>query len=321
MSNGIAHPAASIRSLRIDGLKALTGASSARLAPITLVYGPNSAGKSTLLQGLLVAAQSLLNGRPDLDPLQARGPLVDLGSFEGMLSFHDVRRPLRLGVDVSVEGRRQRHLRTAIDLTYRWSRMTQTVELRDVTLAVEDLGSFTVVRRDPTLKQELDEARRRPSYFAFSDQRSTEAFVHIARGLSEAPEWRAGIQSELLSERSSGRRPAMFEPAGLLPGRLLPGSVGAVEGVEAQELAVLARAWSRYIGAFARDFNNLLQRVAYLGPIRQPPQRLHVLSGLRRSNVGSAGEHAVDALARDDDLVQRVNRALARLEVPYVLSL
>lgn len=310
-----------ISKLRVQGLKSLSEETVVSFAPITLIYGPNSAGKSAVLQALLLLAQSLEVGSVDLDPLQARGPLIDVGSFESLLSYHDLRRPLRLGMDVLLEGRRGVQQSVGMDFTYRWNRLSASVEVRDVQMSIEDFGAFTLLRRDPTLKAELDEARRRPSYFAFSDNSQAQAFVDVSRRLAEQPDWGSTSLPPDLGERSApSNRPTVFQPSGLLPGHLIVGDLGSTVDATPEELPYLVRAWNRYAASLKRELDGLVQRVAYLGPVRQPPQRLHVLSGRRQRNVGSLGEHSVEMLARDSRLVESVNRALSQLDVPYVLS-
>ncbi len=63
------------------------------LAPLTLVFGPNSAGKSSLLSILPMLAQTA--ARPDV--LTMTGDLVEGGSFRMAVHRHDVRAPMTLG--------------------------------------------------------------------------------------------------------------------------------------------------------------------------------------------------------------------------------
>lgn len=58
-------PAALIERLHIENLKAFAGPHEVGLAPLTLVYGPNSAGKSTLLQALRIFMGVVDAGRHD----------------------------------------------------------------------------------------------------------------------------------------------------------------------------------------------------------------------------------------------------------------
>lgn len=64
------------------------------LAPATFLYGPNSAGKSSLLQALLVLKQSW-ERLEDVRFLSTEGPEATLGSFENVVHRHDTSREMR----------------------------------------------------------------------------------------------------------------------------------------------------------------------------------------------------------------------------------
>ena len=56
------------------------------LAPLTVLTGTNSSGKSSLIQSILLVAQTLQNHLPERT-LVLNGPLVELGSFEQIISY------------------------------------------------------------------------------------------------------------------------------------------------------------------------------------------------------------------------------------------
>ena len=76
----------------------------APLSKITLIYGPNSGGKSSIIQALLLLKQSLKNNYltgGDHDTrrkLVPRDELVDLGSFQALLHKHELARELELSI-------------------------------------------------------------------------------------------------------------------------------------------------------------------------------------------------------------------------------
>ncbi len=83
-----------IRHLTIGGLRSYAPAPQrVSLAPLTLVFGPNSAGKSSLLSVLPMLAQTA--ARPDV--LSMSGDLVEGGSFRMAVNRHDVAAPMTLG--------------------------------------------------------------------------------------------------------------------------------------------------------------------------------------------------------------------------------
>src|SRR5712692_8398596 len=59
--------------------------SDVRLAPLTILIGPNNAGKSTLLHALGILAQSVNTSAPT-----TRGPIIDLGEDWQRLTNVDV---------------------------------------------------------------------------------------------------------------------------------------------------------------------------------------------------------------------------------------
>ena len=91
-----------IRHITVGGLRSFgPQPTEVRLAPLTLVFGPNSAGKSSLLSVLPMLAQTA--ARPDV--LTMSGDLVEGGSFRMAVHRHDVDTPLTLGFGwTSAEG-------------------------------------------------------------------------------------------------------------------------------------------------------------------------------------------------------------------------
>lgn len=65
------------------------------LGPITLIYGPNSGGKSTIIQALLLLKQTVAAGKLHLVP---QGDYIDLGGFASLIHNHDVSKHLVIGV-------------------------------------------------------------------------------------------------------------------------------------------------------------------------------------------------------------------------------
>jgi hypothetical protein len=73
------------------------------LAPLTFLVGPNSSGKSSIYNAVLLLTQSeaLLTDEPPLVPTWI-GPLVDLGSFEDTVFQHKSSLTIRLAVELSL---------------------------------------------------------------------------------------------------------------------------------------------------------------------------------------------------------------------------
>jgi AAA ATPase domain len=94
-----ARPNDEVLSIGISNFKAFSRQADLPLRRITLIYGENSSGKSSLTQGLLLLKQSIGDAPGDQPPtLVAKGPLVNLGSFRELVHRHDTSRALHIEV-------------------------------------------------------------------------------------------------------------------------------------------------------------------------------------------------------------------------------
>ncbi len=74
------------------------------LAPITLLFGPNSAGKSTLIQALIYLNEILLHRNYDPDRTSTGGDWLDLGGFRNMVHNHDVTEAIKIVIGFDASG-------------------------------------------------------------------------------------------------------------------------------------------------------------------------------------------------------------------------
>ena len=116
-----------IRSLELENFKAFGERAKIPFAPITLIFGENSAGKSTILQSLNLlkqTAESREVGAPLLP--RAENGIVDLGSFQELLFDHDLKRTLciRVETDVPDSFRMSRYKEKRISVEFHFKRPT-----------------------------------------------------------------------------------------------------------------------------------------------------------------------------------------------------
>lgn len=92
-----------LQSLELENFKAFGARTRIPFAPITLIFGENSAGKSTILQALNLLKQTRESREVGalLLPRTEDG-IVDLGSFQEMLFDHDLKRTLSIRIETKL---------------------------------------------------------------------------------------------------------------------------------------------------------------------------------------------------------------------------
>ena len=86
-----------VATFQIANFKAFGAAQRIPLRPVTLIYGANSAGKSSILQALALAHHAVETGG-ELDTRRTRigGESIDLGGFRQYVHRHDRDRQVEL---------------------------------------------------------------------------------------------------------------------------------------------------------------------------------------------------------------------------------
>jgi len=91
-----------IKSLIIENFKGIGEPVRVEFKPITLLYGPNSAGKSTIVQALHYAREVLDRNNLDADITQQGGDFVDLGGFRNFVHGHEIERKVRICFELNL---------------------------------------------------------------------------------------------------------------------------------------------------------------------------------------------------------------------------
>lgn len=88
--------------LSIENFKGIRDRVEVELRPLTLLFGANSAGKSSILHALHYAREIFERRNLSPDRTLAAGPAVDLGGFPTFVHGHDKNRRIRLGFTLNL---------------------------------------------------------------------------------------------------------------------------------------------------------------------------------------------------------------------------
>ena len=92
-----------ISAIEIENFKGIGAPARIELRPITLLFGQNSAGKSTVLHALCYAHEILSHRNVDVHRTKLGGDRIDLGGFHNFVHGHDATRTVRLRFDLNLE--------------------------------------------------------------------------------------------------------------------------------------------------------------------------------------------------------------------------
>ncbi|WP_129125933.1 AAA family ATPase [Geomonas oryzae] len=91
-----------IKALTLENFKGISEPVRIEFKPITLLYGPNSAGKSTIVQAIHYAREVLDRNNIDADITQQGGEFVDLGGFRNFVHGHEIERKVKLSFELNL---------------------------------------------------------------------------------------------------------------------------------------------------------------------------------------------------------------------------
>jgi predicted ATPase len=116
--------------IELENFKGIGARQRLNLKPITLLFGPNSAGKSTILQALHYVREIL--ERHNVDPdVTIAGGLLDLSGFATLVHNHERDRAVRIKVVVDIS---EEQGSDALPLNNSWGQHANEPEFADLQL-------------------------------------------------------------------------------------------------------------------------------------------------------------------------------------------
>lgn len=243
--------------LSLANFKAWKDTKPIRLAPITVFFGSNSAGKTSLLQFLLMLKQTAES--PDrrrvLHPGDRNTP-VELGTYRDLVFNHD--------------------LSQEIQFSLKWS-MPQSLVVVDLvnnrTYAGDELRFAADIASD-----------------AKGGQQSVRLFRYELKGHNDQVAVQVAADQKGKYDLKSDGYSLLRNQGRVWP---LPAPI-RFYGFPDEVGAYYQNA--RFTSDLALELEKQLQRLQYLGPLRVYPERSYIWSGEVPEHVGWRGERAVEAM-------------------------
>jgi len=331
-----------LRGFQIGNFKAFADTQTIPIRPLTLIFGANSSGKSSVIHGLLLARHALDTGEIDVSRTALGGDSLDLGGFRQYVHRREAARRVELVTELSTDilrGNAWRLLKSG-----RSAKVTLSVGMplddKDKPLAGEgprlisyevEAGGRSVLRlsRRPDGTMALDRADEesiQPLIDAVLLNNSTAQNVdatadralvmEAVRGLIPTLRLKCGkfLPEHLLGEEFAAARPPQLAPVG--------------RANRAEELASIARlfvprALADVIASINGALQSQLERLTYLGPLRSFPARHLAFAEDDEPNWFAGGGYAWNVVRTNDEVRSAVNRWLGAdaLQTKYQLRI
>ena len=104
--------------LELENFKGICGRQRIDFGALTLLFGANSAGKSTVLQALLYLHEVLERGIADVDRTELGGTVLELGGFARLVHRHEMTRAIVLRAEFATVGGLDRLGRELVDFPF-----------------------------------------------------------------------------------------------------------------------------------------------------------------------------------------------------------
>ncbi|WP_440969632.1 DUF3696 domain-containing protein [Peribacillus frigoritolerans] len=92
----------------LNNFKAIGRKQKIPIKPLTLVFGPNSSGKSSIIHSLLLMNEALKSGQFDINKTEIGGDSVDIGGFRQYIFGRNASQKVQWGIDINVKDLDQR---------------------------------------------------------------------------------------------------------------------------------------------------------------------------------------------------------------------
>ncbi len=282
-------------------------------APITLIYGPNSAGKSSIIQALRLIKQSYNQ------PYEKLFSPQELGSFVDLVSGHDVEREIEIRVGLQLDAA------DGAPCTYEISSDSSCYYAWSFAHRAHCLASGGRLARYMIKLGEIErfiiDGRTGKSSLLWVP-RANEAQLHsqiAERGLFE------GDMEAFLSLLNKKYAIAVMR----YDESMRQWQLRATSQLPVNRSEILAPAIDKELESLGSALRARMDKFRYIGPVRRDPRiKLSFADAVGEMDspldyVGEEGEHLVDILYSDESLRAAVNEWLQadRLGIGYTVDL
>ncbi len=282
-----------IKTISLENFKAFSNKQELSLAPITLIYGANSSGKSSIIHSLMVLKQSLL--KPNLKGgLTSNKRFLDLGTYPTMVFKHNI------NSDITFSIRDNKNNYVAIKYSYESKEdfsYIKNIELNSNKLEIQIKNSF---KDNYTNYFEISNEFKNK----FINQKKNSKQQNLFTYWNFTPSEEIPIPQNISLDFSK-----------LIDDEILK------KDIEFSELHDFYAINNHHYQIGIQSFLKTIKNLSYLGPLRANPQRYYSIESDYEISVGKEGENLAYFFQNNKlKLQSKINQWFERLDIPYTFE-
>lgn len=329
-----------VRSLSIGNFKAFADIQTLPIKPITLIFGANSSGKSSIIHSLLLTNEVLMQDKLDLDIHYTKlgGESVDLGGFRQFVNRRNSSKNVLIGLEFERDDLSDRLKqifysikKLKIIIEFGFSKEIRSIKDGPIVLNYEILTDeksfFKMSKKETGLGMDFIETKNEViknlleiivTLFTTSEKIYDKDEISFIEGLNKViPELRTDLNKFIPSEILDLKR---FKDPRKVP-------LSPINKENRNE--ILLNITFNLIPFIINDIllelsdciNKELKEIEYLGPLRSYPERHFNFQKSLDNNWRAGGGYAWDVVVRNKEIRDRVNEWLGseKLKQKYEL--
>lgn len=337
-----------LKELHIKNFKGFKNSEKLKLKPLTLIYGPNSSGKSSIIHALMLLKQSLTTPTKS-SGLVSSGDYIDLGSYLTMVNQHNTDFNIEFSIrytptkyDVSINHNSQSYFGTKYEREYDFVYQLfedGSVEKGKVLNFLKEI-SFKV----KNIQDNKNNASEDLLNLRFNSRLERDEKININAALIKVQDYRytsdfyAKNHAEFLSKRLSFidksfsqvdnifekiRHTSFIKDQTFSTPSAVRFEIGSKKSKENSFLVFMENEAGRVVYDLSRELKDKFNSISYLGPLRSYPERIYAITEDYKKSVGKFGENVANLLCLDDHdiLLKKINTTFNNFKIPYKISI
>lgn len=274
-----------IENWHIKNFKSLNDSKKINIKPITFLVGPNSSGKTSFLQSILMLRQTVES--KDLKSALILQDYIDLGSFKDVVWKHDLKNTISINFSDS---------NSNYEFDFAFKKGNEKIYLKRYRTFGEYHGELGEFNYD----LEVNERGNDRYYMTVLD-------YPVFKGKKYKVDFYKFYKKHLnLLQPFS----ISFEDSDLAKS---PKKIEKIEKYLARNIEKVK--FMSFLVEQESDLENVFKNIFHIGPLRQEPKRVYTASGAFPSEVGKSGEWVVEKLVSIKDSQENVKKWFNDFEI------